>query len=103
VDKSRDGRKRSLESRARGGLELFLLVVGVFAGLGVVGGCGSMAVFGMDLEPKFLWVPAVFGATAVVVGIVFLATRMSRDVRSLREALLEKTRELESRTEDRGP
>jgi hypothetical protein len=69
---------------------LFLGVT-LLIGLGVVGGCGGAAlIFGQESGP--LIVAALIAGGVVMVGVVYLATSMSRDVRMLRTKLEEQER-----------
>jgi hypothetical protein len=80
---------RPLESRIRRGLELLFLGVTLFVGVVVVGGCGVGSVVGFGQETG---VPILLGLLAggvLVVGVVYLATSMSRDVRMLKATLQE--------------
>ena len=100
MDKSAGGSKKlkPLESRVRTGLERFFLVAGLFVGLGVIAGCGTVALFfDSEREFSFLVVMGMFAAALVLIGIVYLSTSMSRDVRVLRKALLEDARERAAR------
>jgi hypothetical protein len=66
-------------------LELFLLAVSLIVGVGVIGGCG--AVLAVATENKLGYLVPVGGA--LLVGVVYLATSMSRDVRIIKQRMLE--------------
>jgi amino acid transporter len=83
--------RRPLEGRIRRSLELFFLGVTLLVGLGVVGGCGGAAlIFAQESGP--LIVAALIAGGVALVGVVYLATSMSRDVRMLRAKLEEQER-----------
>lgn len=86
---ARPRKRKRVESRVRRGLELFLLAVSLIVGLGVVAGCGAAGLlFGGDAGPVV--VIALLAMAVLLVGAVYLSTSMSRDVRMLKETLLEK-------------
>jgi amino acid transporter len=80
--------RRRLDSRVRRSLELFFLGMTLVVGVVVVGGCGAIAV-GLAEEQGPLIALALFAGGLIVVGFVYLATSMSRDVRLLRQKLLD--------------
>jgi amino acid transporter len=89
VDTVAAPRKRQrLESRARRTFELFLLTISLIVGVGIIGGCGVVLAVSSGAKATLL-IPAV---GALLVGIVYLATSMSRDVRILKQKLLEQER-----------
>ena len=77
--------RQRLEGRVRRNLELLFLGVTLFIGTVVVGGC---AVISFE-DGSALTLLAVIAGGLFIVGIVYLATSMSRDVRLLRAKLLE--------------
>ena len=80
---------RPLEGRVRRSLELFFLGVTLFFGVVVVGGCGVASLVGYGQEAGLPIVLGLLGGGIVLVGVVYLATSMSRDVRMLRAKLFE--------------
>ena len=80
---------RPLEGRVRRSLELFFLGVTLFFGVVVVGGCGVASLVGYGQETGLPIVLGLLGGGIVLVGVVYLATSMSRDVRMLRAKLSE--------------
>ena len=93
---SQPPRRRPLEGRVRRSLELFFLGVTLLIGLGVVGGCGGAAlIFGQESGPLIF--TALIAGGVVVVGVVYLVTSMSRDVRMLRAKLEQQQRSEERR------
>jgi len=88
---------RPLEGRVRRGLELFLLGLTLLVGVVVVGGCGAMTIVASDSG----WSDALgmFAGGVAVVGVVYLAISMSRDVRLLKTKLLEQEKGVRSRDE----
>ena len=83
----RTDKRPGVEGRLRRGLELLFLAVTLIAGVVVVGGCGTMYIFVADDGVQtFL---AMLAGGLLVVGAVYLAISMSRDVRLLKQKLLE--------------
>lgn len=80
---------RRVENNTRRTLEWFFLAAGLVVGLGVVGGCGaaSLAIGGGGSASDYA---GLLGGIILLIGLVYLATSMSRDVRLLKQALLEK-------------
>ena len=89
---------KRLENRVRRGFELLLLVVSLIVGVGVVGGCGAVVSVMAETRLPFAGA-AVLGA--FLIGGVYLATSMSRDVRILKQKLLEKEQRSAQREERR--
>ena len=86
---ARPRKRKRVESRVRRGLELFFLAASLIVGLGVVAGCGfASLLFAGDAGPMI--VVALLAMAVLLVGAVYLSTSMSRDVRMLKERLLEK-------------
>jgi hypothetical protein len=83
---------RPFEGRLRRGLELFFLGITLFAGVVVVGGCGVASLVGLGEEAGLPITLALLAGGVIVVGLVYLATSMSRDVRMLKAKLLEEER-----------
>ena len=83
-------KRRRFESRVRRSFELFFLGIGLFVGLGVVGGCGAVSIFAVADDQRIPAAFLVIGIAALLIGVVYLATSMSRDVRILKEKLLER-------------
>ena len=81
--------RRRLEGRIRRSLELFFLGVTLLVGVVVVGGCGVGSLVGFGQEAGLPILLALLAGGVVVVGVVYLATSMSRDVRMLKAKLLE--------------
>ena len=81
-------RRNALEHRVRRTLELFFLGVTLLVGAVVVGGCGVGGLIFAENAGQLIVLGLLAGAV-VVVGIVYLATSISRDVRLLRAGLLE--------------
>ena len=84
---------RRLENTTRRTLEWVFLALTLIVGLGVVGACGGLGLATASGNDGILIVSGLLGGTIVVVGLVYLATSMSRDVRLLKQALLEKERD----------
>lgn len=82
-------RGTKVERRVRRGFELFLLAASLIAGLAVVGGCGMVVKMGFESTATLL---LTIAASVLLVGIVYLATSMSRDVRIVRQAVLDRER-----------
>ena len=83
---------RRLENTTRRTLEWIFLILAMIVGLGVVGGCGAIGIAtggGGAAE-----IAALVGGIIMLIGLVYLATSMSRDVRLLKQALLEKDQRL---------
>jgi hypothetical protein len=80
--------RRRFEGRVRRTLELLFLGLTLIVGAVVVGGCGALAI-GLSSERGPLIALGLFAGGLIMVGFVYLATSMSRDVRLLREKLLE--------------
>jgi hypothetical protein len=94
--------RHRLEGRVRRTLELFFLGVTLLIGTVVVGGCGVAGlIFGDDSGP--LIVLGLVAGGVVVVGIVYLTTSMSRDVRLLRAKLLEQEERERRRAQSDAP
>jgi hypothetical protein len=81
--------RRPTDSRLRHVLELFLLGVTLLTGVVVVGGCGVASLVGFGEETGLPIVLGLLAGGVVLVGVVYLATSMSRDVRMLKARLLE--------------
>ena len=62
----------------------------LFIGLGVVGGCGAVGILASAEDQRITAAFLVIGIAALLIGVVYLATSMSRDVRILKEKLLER-------------
>ena len=77
--------RRRVEGRVRRNLELLFLGVTLFIGAVVVGGC---AVISFE-DGSALTLLGVTAGGLFIVGVVYLAVSMSRDVRLLRAKLLE--------------
>jgi len=81
-------KRKRLESGVRRTLELFLLTVSLIIGVGVIGGCGAVAAVAFEYKLGYL-VPV---GGALLVGVVYLAISMSRDVRIIKQRMLEQER-----------
>jgi hypothetical protein len=90
VGRMRRSKARRAEGAARRTFELLWLTLTLIIGLGVVGGCGGLAVMMAPPEIGALTVAALFAGAVVVIGLVYLATSMSRDVRLLKRQLLDR-------------
>jgi amino acid transporter len=82
-------KRKGLESSVRRSLELFLLALSLIVGLGVIGGCGGVMGAMSDNGGAIIFAGAL-AAGALLVGVVYLAVSMSRDVRILKQKLLER-------------
>jgi hypothetical protein len=80
-----------LESSARRGLEMFLLAMALIFGVGVIGGCAAIGATVAGAGPLLALAGLPVGL--LLAGIVYLATSMSRDVRILRQRLLDQEEE----------
>ena len=85
----RPRKRRRLENGVRRSLELFILAFSLIVGLAVVGGCGGVSVFVYKKSDAVTMVLTLLGGATIVIGSVYLATSMSRDVRLLRQKLLD--------------
>jgi len=93
----RPRKRRRLENGVRRSLELFILAFSLIVGLAVVGGCGGVGVFVYKKSDAVTMVLTLLGGATIVIGSVYLATSMSRDVRLLQQKMLEEEEE-EART-----
>jgi uncharacterized membrane protein YcjF (UPF0283 family) len=82
------------EGKARRTIEWILLTLSLLVGLSVVGACGGIGFATYSRNDALLNLLALLGAAIVLIGLVYLATSMSRDVRLLKQALLEKDEKL---------
>jgi len=80
---------KRLESKVRRAFELLLLIVSLIVGVGVIGGCGAGISILTENPLPFAGAAAL---AAFLIGAVYLATSMSRDVRIVKQKMLEKER-----------
>ena len=80
--------QRPIEGRIRRSVELGLLALSLFVGLGVIAGCGGCLV--LTSEGRVDSAVPVIGVVTLAVGVVYLYVSMSRDVRVLRERIVER-------------
>lgn len=90
-DATRSRRLARLESGARRGLEMFLLAAALLFGVGVIGGCATLGAAVSGGGP--LLAVAGLAVGLLLASVVYLATSMSRDVRILRQRLLDQERQ----------
>lgn len=78
---------RRLESGLRRGVEMFLLAAALILGVGLIGGCAVVGVAVSGAGPGLI--AAGLSVGLLLAGVVYLATSMSRDVRVLKQRLLD--------------
>ena len=81
---------RRLEGKTRRTIEWIFLTLSLLVGLGVVGACGGIGFFTYSRNEAVENLLTLLAGAILLIGLVYLATSMSRDVRLLKQALLEK-------------
>ena len=102
ADAQAPARWRPLERGVRRGFELFLLAVSLFAGLAVVGTCGAVSLVTMERQSAYSALGALIALAALLVGVVYLFTSTSRDVRHLTQVIPDLDEPNEPGSNERG-
>jgi hypothetical protein len=84
-----------VEGTARRTFEFIFLALTLLIGFAVVGGCGAVILAMATPEVGTVATAGLAAGAILVIGLVYLATSMSRDVRLLKQQLLDREQDVD--------